>query len=174
MVPNSSKPDSIKANIAEPEKMDLPKFEFEDMLIEHYKKYPRTAGMVENPTHLRALMNPFRKFYQVPFALFNLKMNTILSLKWKDYLKLWLYILVLSIPTFIMVYFPFVGQTDATTGNKVVIDVTVSIYTPIFIAVFLSLFYLKFTHDGFLGLVLEERVEWIESPVSVSRVTMYP
>ena len=165
MVPNSSKPDSIKANIAEPEKMDLPKFEFEDMLIEHYKKYPRTAGMVENPTHLRALMNPFRKFYQVPFALFNLKMNTILSLKWKDYLKLWLYILVLSIPTFIMVYFPFVGQTDATTGNKVVIDVTVSIYTPIFIAVFLSLFYLKFTHDGFLGLVLEERVEWIESPV---------
>ena len=162
---SSTKPSSVKSKIIKPDKVDSPRMEFEDMLIEHYKKYPRTAALVENPTYLRALMNPFRKFYLVPFAFFNLKMNTILSMKWKDYLKLWIYILILSIPTFIMIYFPFVNQTDPLTGNRVVVDVTVSIYTPIFIAVFLSLFYLKFTHDGFLGLVLEERVEWIEEPV---------
>ncbi|MCG3220337.1 MAG: hypothetical protein H7641_03060 [Candidatus Heimdallarchaeota archaeon] len=162
---NPTKPTDVKAKIIQPNKVELPKFEFEDMLIEHYKKYPRTAGMVENPRYVEALQNPFKKFYLVPLALFGLKMNTILSLKWKDYLKLWIYIVIMSIPTFIMVYFPFVGKTDPLTGNRVVVDVTVSIYTPILIAVLLSLFYLKFTHDGFLGLVLEKRVEWIEEPV---------
>ncbi|NPD87884.1 MAG: hypothetical protein HGN29_04125 [Asgard group archaeon] len=165
MESNLTKPTEVKAKIIQPDKVELPKFEFEDMLIEHYKKYPRTAGMIENPRYLEALQNPFKKFYLVPLALFSLKMNTILSLKWKDYLKLWLYIVIMSIPTFIMIYFPFVGKTDPLTGNRVVVDVTVSIYTPILIAVLLSLFYLKFTHDGFLGLVLEKRVEWIEEPV---------
>jgi hypothetical protein len=160
-----SKPTDVKAKIVQPSKVELPEFEFEDMLIEHYKKYPRTAAMVENPRYLDALQNPFKKFYLVPLALFGLKMNTILSLKWKEYLKLWIYVVVLSIPTFIMVYFPFVGKTDPITNNRVVVDVTVSIYTPILIAVLLSLFYLKFTHDGFLGLVMEKRVEWIEEPV---------
>jgi hypothetical protein len=164
MESNPTKPADVKAKIVQPDKVELPKFEFEDMLIEHYKKYPRTAGMVENPRYLDALQHPFKKFYLVPVALFGLKMNTILSLKWKDYLKLWIYIVIMSIPTFIMIYFPFVGKTDPITGNRVVVDVTVSIYTPILIAVLLSLFYLKFTHDGFLGLVLEKRIEWIEEP----------
>ncbi|MHA1954844.1 MAG: hypothetical protein ACXAAM_04515 [Candidatus Heimdallarchaeaceae archaeon] len=162
---NPSKPTDVKAKVIQPDKVELPKFEFEDMLIEHYKKYPRTAAMVENPRYLEALQNPFKKFYLVPFALFGLKMNTILSLKWKEYLKLWIYIAILSIPTFIMIYFPFVGKIGEVTGNKVVVDVIASIYLPIFIAVLLSLFYLKFTHDGFLGLVLEKRVEWIEEPI---------
>ena len=89
---NPTKPTDVKAKIIQPNKVELPKFEFEDMLIEHYKKYPRTAGMVENPRYVEALQNPFKKFYLVPLALFGLKMNTILSLKWKDYLKLWIYI----------------------------------------------------------------------------------
>ena len=162
---NSIKPTDVKAKIVQPDKVELPKFEFEDMLIEHYKKYPRTAALVENPRYLEALQNPFKKFYLVPLALFGLKMNTILSLNWKEYLKLWIYIAILSIPTFIMIYFPFVGKIGEVTGNKVVVDVIASIYLPIFIAVLLSLFYLKFTHDGFLGLVLEKRVEWIEEPI---------
>ena len=159
-----TKPEEVKAKVVQPNKIELPKFEFEDMLIEHYKKYPRTAAMVENPKYLAALQNPFKKFYLVPFALFGLKMNTILSLRWKEYLKLWIYVMILSLPTFLMTYFPFVGQIGEGTGNKVVVDVFASIYLPILIAVLLSLFYLKFTHDGFLGLVLEKRIEWIERP----------
>ncbi|MHA1592586.1 MAG: hypothetical protein ACTSUP_08955, partial [Candidatus Heimdallarchaeaceae archaeon] len=36
---------------------------------------------------------------------------------------------------------------------------------PLLGGVLFSLFYLKYTHDGYLGLTLEKRVEWIEKPV---------
>ena len=49
---SSTKPSSVKAKVTKPDKIESPRMEFEDMLIEHYKKYPRTAAMVKTqPTY---------------------------------------------------------------------------------------------------------------------------
>ncbi|MHA1514662.1 MAG: hypothetical protein ACTSPF_03905, partial [Candidatus Heimdallarchaeaceae archaeon] len=97
MESNPQKPTSFKAKTVVPDDIEVPAFDFENMLFEHYKKYPRTAAIVENPIYLEALMNPFKKFYLVPIALFKLKLNTILSLKWKEFLKLWSYIVLMFV-----------------------------------------------------------------------------
>ncbi|MCG3259438.1 MAG: hypothetical protein H7644_06815, partial [Candidatus Heimdallarchaeota archaeon] len=160
MESNPQKPTSFKAKTVVPEDIEVPAFDFENMLFEHYKKYPRTAAIVENPIYLEALMNPFKKFYLVPIALFKLKLNTVLSLRWKEFLKLWVYIGLMFIPTLLFVLLPF-----QTAGWRLLIDIIFNVGTPILIAILLSLFYLKYTHDGFLSLTLAKRVEWIEKPV---------
>ncbi|MHA1217750.1 MAG: hypothetical protein ACTSO5_03595, partial [Candidatus Heimdallarchaeaceae archaeon] len=92
MESNPQKPTSFKAKTIVPDEIEVPTFDFENMLYEHYKKYPQTAALVEKPIYLEVLMNPFKRFYLVPIALLKLKLNTILSLKWKDFLKLWIFI----------------------------------------------------------------------------------
>ncbi|MCG3256257.1 MAG: hypothetical protein KAU62_09245 [Candidatus Heimdallarchaeota archaeon] len=160
MESNPQKPTSFKAKTVVPDDIEVPAFDFENMLYEHYKKYPRTAAIVENPIYLEALMNPFKRFYLVPIALFKLKLNTILSLKWKEFLKLWSYIVLMFVPTLLFVLLPF-----QTAGWRLIIDIIFNVGTPILIAILLSLFYLKYTHDGFLSLTLAKRVEWLEKPV---------
>ena len=160
MESNPQKPTSFKAKTVVPDDIEVPAFDFENMLFEHYKKYPRTAAIVENPIYLEALMNPFKRFYLVPIALVKLKFNTILSLKWKEFLKLWVYIGLMFVPTLLFVLLPF-----QTAGWRLIIDIIFNVGTPILIAILLSMFYLKYTHDGFLSLTLAKRVEWLEKPV---------
>ncbi|MHA2357782.1 MAG: hypothetical protein ACXABK_03305 [Candidatus Heimdallarchaeaceae archaeon] len=157
----------VKAKIISPDDVEIPFFEFEGLLMEHYRKFPRTAALAENPNYYKALNNPFLYFYLVPFALFNLKLNTILSQRWRDYIKLWIYIAIMFIPTAVLVCLPFRGisQTVETQTKWVVTDVGMSVALPLLIGILLSLFYLKYTHDGFLGLTIEKRVEWLEKPV---------
>jgi len=157
----------VKAKIISPEDVDTPSFEFEGLLMEHYRKFPRTAALVENPNYFKALKNPFLYFYLVPFALFSLKLNTILSQRWRDYIKLWIYITIMFIPTIVLVCLPFRGISVVVDEKTkwVVTDVGMSVALPILIGILLSLFYLKYTHDGFLGLTVEKRVEWLEEPV---------
>ncbi|MHA1668281.1 MAG: hypothetical protein ACTSX6_11000 [Candidatus Heimdallarchaeaceae archaeon] len=167
MESSSSKSVAIKVKYTKPEKVEIKAFDFEDLIIEHYKKYPRTAAMVEKPKLVEALLNPFKMFYLVPFALFGVKLNTILSQKWKDYLKLWIYITIMFIPTIILVILPFLDVTQEVDGvtKNIWPDVLLSVAVPLLIGILLSLFYLKYTHDGFLALTMEKRVEWIEKPV---------
>ncbi|MCK4895183.1 MAG: hypothetical protein KAS47_00105 [Candidatus Heimdallarchaeota archaeon] len=165
METSSSKSISVKAKVIKPNDVEVPSFEFEDLIIEHYKKYPRTAAMVENPLYLKALENPFLYFYLVPIALFKVKLNSILALKWWNYIKLWFYVVLLFIPTIIMVIVPFQELAAPLDLSKIMIDLTVSVLIPLLGGVLFSLFYLKYTHDGYLGLTLEKRVEWIEKPV---------
>ncbi len=155
----------FKSKKAVPEDIDVPTFEFENLLFDHYKRYPKTAAIVENPVYLDALMNPFKKFYLVPIALFRLKLNTILSLGWKEFLKLWIYIGVLFIPTLLFVHIPYKELLPSAAPWWRFIDILFNVGTPLLIAILLSLFYLKYTHDGFLGLTIAKRVEWIEKPV---------
>ncbi|MHA1202845.1 MAG: hypothetical protein ACTSQ4_10020 [Candidatus Heimdallarchaeaceae archaeon] len=165
METSTSKSISVKAKVIKPNDVEVPSFEFEDLIIEHYKKYPRTAAMVENPRYLKALENPFLYFYLVPIALFKVKLNSILALKWWNYIKLWFYIGLLFIPTIIMVIVPFQELAAPLDLSKIMVDLTVSVLIPLLGGVLFSLFYLKYTHDGYLGLTLEKRVEWIEKPV---------
>lgn len=162
---STSKSIPIKAKVIKPNEVEVPSFEFEDLIIEHYKKYPRTAAMIENPLYLKALENPFLYFYLVPIALFKVKLNSILALKWWNYIKLWFFVVLLFIPTIIMVIVPFQELAAPFDLSKIVIDLTVSVLIPLLGGVLFSLFYLKYTHDGYLGLTLEKRVEWIEKPV---------
>ncbi|MHA1684802.1 MAG: hypothetical protein ACTSYD_00190 [Candidatus Heimdallarchaeaceae archaeon] len=164
---HSTRP-KIKVVCVYPDKTELPSYEFERLIIEHYKKYPRTAAMVEKPQYIRSLLHPFRRFYGLPAAFVNLKMNTVLNLKWLEYLKLWVYIVLLSIPNMILAISSFVGVTVTTPTNEqkaILGDVIFSVVIPLLVAVLLSLFYLKYSHDGYLGLILAKRVEWIEKPV---------
>ena len=165
METSSSKSSSVKAKMIKPNDVEVPSFEFEDLIIEHYKKYPRTAAMVENPLYLKALENPFLYFYLVPIALFKVKLNSILALKWWNYIKLWFYVVLLFIPTIIMVIVPFQELAAPLDLSRIMVDLTVSVLIPLLGGVLFSLFYLKYTHDGYLGLTLEKRVEWIEKPV---------
>ncbi len=165
METSSSKSTSVKAKIIKPNNVEVPSFEFEDLIIEHYKKYPRTAALVENPLYLKALENPFLYFYLVPIALFKVKLNSILALKWWNYIKLWFYVVLLFIPTIIMVIVPFQELANPSDLSRIMVDLTVSVLIPLIGGVLFSLFYLKYTHDGYLGLTLEKRVEWIEKPV---------
>lgn len=165
METSTSKSISVKAKVIKPNDVEVPSFEFEDLIIEHYKKYPRTAAMVENPRYLKALENPFLYFYLIPIALFKVKLNSILALKWWDYIKLWFYVLLLFIPTIIMVIVPFQELAAPLDLSRIMVDLTVSVLIPLLGGVLFSLFYLKYTHDGYLGLTLEKRVEWIEKPV---------
>lgn len=165
METSSSKSTSIKAKMIKPNDIEVPSFEFEDLIIKHYKKYPRTAAMIENPLYLKALENPFLYFYLVPIAFFKVKLNSILALKWWNYIKLWFYVVLLFIPTIIMVIVPFQELAAPLDLSKIMIDLTVSVLIPLIGGVLFSLFYLKYTHDGYLGLTLEKRVEWIEKPV---------
>jgi len=147
---NSSKPVSVKANYVVPDEVELPNFDFESLIIEHYKKYPRTAALVENPTYVKAIMQPLRRFYLVPIALFKLKLNTILSMRWKEYLKLWIFVVIMFIPTLLFTIIPL--EKAFTSTGRWITDILFNVGTPILIAIILSLFYLKYTHDGFLGL----------------------
>ncbi len=165
METSSSKSTSIKAKMIKPNDVEIPSFEFEDLIIEHYKKYPRTAAMVENPLYLKALENPLLYFYLVPIALFKVKLNSILALKWWNYIKLWFFVVLLFVPTIIMVIVPFQQLADPLDLSTIMVDLTVSVLIPLLGGVLFSLFYLKYTHDGYLGLTLEKRVEWIEKPV---------
>ncbi|MCK5409900.1 MAG: hypothetical protein KAJ30_06505, partial [Candidatus Heimdallarchaeota archaeon] len=165
METSTSKSIPVKAKVIKPNDVDVPSFEFEDLIIEHYKKYPRTAAMIENPLYLKALENPFLYFYLVPIALFKVKLNSILALKWWNYIKLWFYVVLLFIPTIIMVIVPFQELAAPLDLSRIMIDLTVSVLIPLLGGVLFSLFYLKYTHDGYLGLTLEKRVEWIEKPV---------
>ena len=158
-------PTTFKSKKAVPEDIEVPSFEFENLLYDHYKRYPKTAAIIENPVYLNALMNPFKKFYIVPIALFRLKLNTILSLGWKEFLKLWIYIGLMFIPTLLFVLLPYKGLLPPGSPDWRVIDILFNVGTPLLIAIILSLFYLKYTHDGFLGLTIAKRVEWIEKPV---------
>jgi len=160
---NSSKPVSIRANYVVPDEVELPNFDFESLIIEHYKKYPRTAALVENPTYVKAIMQPLRRFYLVPIALFKLKLNTILSMRWKEYLKLWIFVVIMFIPTLLFTIIPL--EKAFTSTGRWITDILFNVGTPILIAIILSLFYLKYTHDGFLGLTLAKRIEWLEKPV---------
>ena len=160
METSTSKSIPVKAKVIKPNEVEVPSFEFEDLIIEHYKKYPRTAAMIENPLYLKALENPFLYFYLVPIAFFKVKLNSILALKWWNYIKLWFYVVLLFIPTIIMVIVPFQELLSTIIG-----DLTFSVLIPLLGGVLFSLFYLKYTHDGYLGLTLEKRVEWIEKPV---------
>ncbi|MFW9852537.1 MAG: hypothetical protein ACFFDS_06320 [Candidatus Thorarchaeota archaeon] len=160
---NSSKPVSVKANYVVPDEVELPNFDFENLIIEHYRKYPRTAALVENPTYVKAIMQPFRRFYLVPLALFKLKLNTILSLRWKEYLKLWIYVVIMFIPTLLFTIIPL--EKAFESPGRWIADILFNVGIPILIAVLLSLFYLKYTHDGFLGLTLAKRIEWLEKPI---------
>lgn len=164
---HSTRP-KVKVIYSTPDEIEPPVYEFERLIIEHYKKYPRTAAMVEKPQHIQSLLHPFKRFYGLPAALINLKMNTVLNLKWSEYLKLWIYILLLSIPTIVMSITSFAGVTVTTPSNEqkpILGDVIFSVDIPLVVAVLLSLFYLKYSHDGYLGLVLAKKVEWIEQPV---------
>ncbi len=165
METSTSKSISVKAKVIKPNDVEVPSFEFEDLIIKHYKKYPRTAAMVENPRYLKALENPFRYFYLVPIALFKVKLNSILALKWWNYIKLWFYVVLLFIPTIIMVIVPFQELANPLNLSRIMVDLSVSVLIPLLGGVLFSLFYLKYTHDGYLGLTLEKRVEWIEKPV---------
>ncbi len=165
---------SVKAKTVIPEVAELPKYDFEDMIIEHYKRFPRTAEMVERPRFVRAIQQPFRRFYLLPFALFGLKLNTILSVRWKDFFKLFIYVTILFIPTIIFTIIPLekaftenpdLIDTGANVTLRWITDILFNVGTPILIAVLLSLFYLKYTHDGFLSLVQAKRVEFVEKPV---------
>jgi len=162
---NSSKPVSVKANYVVPDEVELPNFDFESLIIEHYRKYPRTAALVENPTYVKAIMRPFRRFYLVPLALFKLKLNTILSLRWKEYLKLWIYVVIMFIPTLFFTIIPLEKAFEDFSTSRWITDILFNVGIPILIAILLSLFYLKYTHDGFLGLTLAKRIEWLEKPV---------
>ena len=165
MESSSSKTGPVKAKVVTPEFVEVPSYEFEDLIIEHYKKYPRTAAMIENPLYIKALENPFLYFFLIPIALFKVKLNSILSLKWWDFIKLWFFVAILFIPTIIMVVVPFQTIADPPNLSKIMVDLTVSVLIPLLGAVLFSLFYLKYTHDGYLGLTLEKRIEWIEKPV---------
>ncbi len=149
---------SVKASVVKSkEKISVPSFDFEKLIIEHQRKFPRTAAGVENPKDVEALLNPFKKFYRLPVALFKVKLNTILAMRWREFTKLWVYVVILMIPNIIL------AHTALTTPK--VADVLFTVSTPIIIAVIMSLFYLKYTHDGFLGLIMEKRIEWLEKPV---------
>ena len=63
-------PTTFKSKKAVPEDIEVPSFEFENLLYDHYKRYPKTAAIIENPVYLNALMNPFKKFYIVPINSF--------------------------------------------------------------------------------------------------------
>ncbi|MBY9000493.1 MAG: hypothetical protein KGD64_06230 [Candidatus Heimdallarchaeota archaeon] len=165
MESSTSKSVSVKAKVIKPDAIEMPSFEFEDLIIEHYKKYPRTAAMIENPLYLKALESPFFYFYLVPIALFKVKLNSILALKWWNYIKLWFYVVLLFIPTIVMVIVPFQNIANQSNLTTIMMDLSFSVIIPIIVAVLFSLFYLKYTHDGYLGLTLEKRVEWIEKPV---------
>ena len=158
-------PTTLSSKKAGSEDIEVPSFEFENLLYDHYKRYPKTAAIIENPVYLNALMNPFKKFYLVPFALIRLKLNTILSLGWKEYLKLWIFIGIMFIPTLLFVQLPFAGGPLKIAPGWRIVDITFGVGTPLLIAILLSLFYLKYTHDGFLRLTIAKRVEWIERPV---------
>ena len=139
---HSTRP-KIKVVCVYPDKTELPSYEFERLIIEHYKKYPRTAAMVEKPQYIRSLLHPFRRFYGLPAAFVNLKMNTVLNLKWLEYLKLWVYIVLLSIPNMILAISSFVGVTVTTPTNEqkaILGDVIFSVVIPLLVAVLLSLF----------------------------------
>ncbi|MCE7743171.1 MAG: hypothetical protein GOP50_12040 [Candidatus Heimdallarchaeota archaeon] len=168
MESSSPKSISVKAKNVIPDDVELPNFDFEEMINEHYKRFPRTAEMIEKPRFVRALKQPFRRFYLLPVALFGLKLNTILSLRWKEYLKLWIYVTILFIPTIFFTIIPL-EKAFVTDGGKTVLrwisDILFNVGTPILIAILLSLFYLKYTHDGFLGLIQAKRVEFVEKPV---------
>jgi len=165
METTTSKSIPVKVKVIKPNEVKVPSFEFEDLIIEHYKKYPRTAAMIENPLYLKALENPYLYFYLVPIALFKVKLNSILALKWWNYIKLWFYVVLLFIPTIIMVIVPFQEIAAPLDLSKIMMDLTVSVLIPLLGGVLFSLFYLKYTHDGYFGLTLEKRVEWIEKPV---------
>ena len=172
METSSPKSISVKAKNIVPDDIEVPSFDFEEMIIEHYKRFPRTAEMVEKPKFVRAIQQPFRRFYLLPFALFSLKLNTILSLRWKDFVKLFIIVTLLFIPTIIFTIIPleeaFTIVPDPPLANPIlrwITDILFNVGTPILIAILLSLFYLKYTHDGFLGLVQAKRVEFVEKPV---------
>ena len=148
----------IKASLVYPESKIKPVFNFENMIVEHYKRFPRTAVLIENPKYAKALMNPLKSFYLVPIAIFKVKFNTILSMKFWNYMSLWLYILITSIPNSISMYLTF-------KSNKILGDITFSVIIPILVSSLVALWYLKFTHDGFFGLIIEKKVEWLEKPV---------
>ena len=148
----------IKASLVYPESKIKPVFNFENMIVEHYKRFPRTAVLIENPKYAKALMNPLKSFYLVPIAIFKVKFNTILSMKFWNYMSLWLYILIASIPNSISMYLTF-------KSNKILGDITFSVIIPILVSSLVALWYLKFTHDGFFGLIIEKKVEWLEKPV---------
>ncbi|UJG43238.1 MAG: hypothetical protein K9W46_12800 [Candidatus Heimdallarchaeum endolithica] len=148
----------IKASLVYPESKIKPVFNFENMIVEHYKRFPRTAALIENPKYAKALMNPLKSFYLVPIAIFKVKFNTILSMKFWNYMSLWLYILIASIPNSISMYLTF-------KSNKILGDITFSVIIPILVSSLVALWYLKFTHDGFFGLIIEKKVEWLEKPV---------
>ena len=157
--------DSFKSRRNTYDEIEVPNFEFETLLYEHYKRYPKTAAIIENPVYLDALMHPFKKFYLVPIAIIRLKLNTILSLGWKEFLKLWIYIGLMFLPTLLFVHLPYAGGPMKIDPGWRIIDITFNVGTPLLIAILLSLFYLKYTHDGFLGLTIARKVEWIEKPV---------
>ena len=163
MESSSPKSISVKAKNVLPDEVELPNFDFEEMINEHYKRFPRTAEMIEKPRLVRALKQPFRRFHLLPAALFGLKMNTILSLKWKEYLKLWIIATIMFIPTIFFTIIPLEQAFD--TKLRWIADILFNVGTPILIAILLSLFYLKYTHDGFFGLVQAKRVEFVEKPV---------
>ncbi len=149
---------SIRAEVRTKSKFEEPKFEFEDMIIEHQRKFPRTAAFVESPNYIQAMLKPLRYFYILPIALMKLKLNTIISQNWKAYLKLWIYIFLLCIPNTVLVLGIFAKEAFFN-------DLIFTVVLPFLIAVLLSLFYLKFTHDGFLGLISAKQIEWLEAPV---------
>lgn len=147
-------------------------FDFERLIIEHQKKFPSTAGLIENPQYVKALMNPFRKIHLLPISFFKVKLNTILSLNWFDYVKLWFFIALFGVPTSLFSILSFQGDIwkvldEATPANEqnMITAVPFLIVIPILVSVFFALFYLKFTHDGYLGLIIEKKVDWLESPV---------
>ncbi|UJG40518.1 MAG: hypothetical protein K9W45_11860 [Candidatus Heimdallarchaeum aukensis] len=148
----------IKANLVYPESKVKPVFNFENMIVEHYKRFPRTAVLIENPKYAKALMNPLKSFYLVPIAIFKVKFNTVLSMKFWNYIALWLYILIVSIPNSVFMYITF-------SSNKILGDITFSVIIPMLVSSLVALWYLKFTHDGFFGLIIEKKVEWLEKPV---------
>ncbi len=148
----------IKVEISTPEEIPEPDFDFEDLIREHYKRFPRTAALVENPKYAKALLNPLKMLYLVPIAIFKVKLNTILSLKWFNYIKIWTLLLLAAIPNTVFVYLAF-------AKDKILGDTTFSVIIPIFVSIFFALWYMKFTHDGYFGLIIEKKVEWIEQPV---------
>jgi len=158
---------TVKVTLVKPDRVDVSPFDFESLLIEHQKKYPRTAAYVEKPHYVEALLHPFKRFYRLPFAIANLKLNTILSLRWVEYIKLWTYIVILMLPNFLLISLALkdVKVTVGSAQKAIIGDIVFTVIIPIFIAILLSLFYLKYTHDSYLRLVLAKRIEWIESPV---------
>ncbi|MHA1303782.1 MAG: hypothetical protein ACTSQE_07805 [Candidatus Heimdallarchaeaceae archaeon] len=149
---------SIKAKVSITKELKEPEFEFERLIQEHYRRFPRTAALVENPKYAKALMNPLSTFFLVPIAIFKVKLNTILSLKWTNYFKLWIFLIIFSIPNTIFMYLTF-------KADKILGDITFSVIIPILVSVLFAMWYMKFTHDGYFGLILEKKVEWLEKPV---------